>query len=315
MARETSPRQRPLLLEIALAGMATSGACVFSNPMEVVKTRMQMQGELEARSASAPKPYRNALHCFYRVAKEEGLRGIQAGLSVGIVYQIAMNGTRLGLFKPVCSVYGVGAAGDSEAMRFFKTLGAGATTGAIGGFVGSPIFLVKARLQNQGNKAAKFSYGYNGPIDAVKQIFKQEGLKGFFRGVEGAVPRVVVGSASQLSSYATCKRAVVATGLFKEEDVSTHFASSLVAGLIVTTAMNPFDVVSTRLYSQEVGKKSIYRSGIMGPVDCFGKILKTEGFFGLYKGWTAHYLRLGPHTVLTFMLWEQIKAFADEKGI
>ena len=36
---------------------------------------------------------------------------------------------------------------------------------------------------------------------------------------------------------------------------------------------------------------------------------------GLYKGWTAHYLRLGPHTVLTFMLWEQIKAFADEKGL
>ena len=88
--------------------------------------------------------------------------------------------------------------------------------------MGSPIFLVKARLQNQGNKAAKFSYGYSGPIDAVKQIFKQEGLKGFFRGVEGAVPRVVVGSASQLSSYATCKRAVVATGLFKEDGVSTY---------------------------------------------------------------------------------------------
>ena len=35
---------------------------------------------------------------------------------------------------------------------------------------------------------------------------------------------------------------------------------------------------------------------------------------GLYKGCTAHYLRLGPHTILTFMLWEQIKAFADEKG-
>ena len=76
------------------------------------------------------RSYRNALHCFYRVAKEEGLRGIQAGLSVGIVYQIAMNGTRLGLFKPVCSVYGVGAAGDSEATRFLKTLGVSAAVGA-----------------------------------------------------------------------------------------------------------------------------------------------------------------------------------------
>ena len=36
----------------------------------------------------------------------------------------------------------------------------------------------------------------------------------------------------------------------------------------------------SRAFAVQVGKKSIYRSGIMGPVDCFGKILQTEGFFG-----------------------------------
>lgn len=55
--------------------------------MEVVKTRMQMQGELVARNQTT-KVYRNALHCFYRVTVDEGLRGIQSGLKAGIVYQV-----------------------------------------------------------------------------------------------------------------------------------------------------------------------------------------------------------------------------------
>ena len=77
--------------------------------------------------------------------------------------------------------------------------------------------------------------------------------------------------------------------------------------------MNPFDVVSTRLYNQKVdasGRGLLYR----GWVDCFSRTVKAEGFFGLYKGWSAHYFRLGPHTVATFVIWEQFKALADQFG-
>lgn len=44
-----------------------------------------MQGELTARSTGAPLAYRNAFHCFYRTAMDEGLRGIQRGLFAGVV--------------------------------------------------------------------------------------------------------------------------------------------------------------------------------------------------------------------------------------
>lgn len=84
-----------------------------------------------------------------------------------------------------------------------------------------------------------------------------------------------------------------------------YYLASTVSGLAVTTAINPLDVISTRLYSQRVinGKGELYDS----VTDSIRKTYKAEGFRGFYKGWTAHYLRVGPHTILTFVLWEQAK--------
>ncbi|KAJ1476323.1 hypothetical protein T484DRAFT_1825278 [Baffinella frigidus] len=64
-----------------------------------------------------------------------------------------------------------------------------------------------------------------------------------FRGVDGAVPRVM------LASYESAKRNLKETGWI-QEGIGLHFTASMLSGLVVTTCMNPFDVVSTRLYNQ-----------------------------------------------------------------
>ena len=51
----------------------------------------------------------------------------------------------------------------------------------------------------------------------------------------------------------------------------------MVAGLVVTTAMNPFDVISTRLYTQGTGVAERYT----GPLDCAVKTVRAEGFRGV----------------------------------
>jgi solute carrier family 25 oxoglutarate transporter 11 len=40
--------------------------------------------------------------------------------------------------------------------------------------------------------------------------------------------------------------------------------------------------------------------------DVLGKVIRKEGFFSLWKGFTPYYARLGPHTVLTFIFLEQM---------
>lgn len=222
-----------------------------------------------------------------------------------------MNGSRLGFYTPIKKLYGVDSK-QTEPGRLMASVAAGATTGAVGGALGSPLFLVKARLQNSGNKAGRYSYKYSGLFDGLRQIVKAEGFAGLFRGLEGSILRVTVGSAAQLSSYDTCKRYVQWTQIVPD-GMAVHFSASLMSGLVVTTAINPFDVISTRLFSQQVtgSEGALYKSGLWGPFDCMGKIFKAEGFAGFYKGWTAQYLRLGPHTVLTFLFWEQAKLVYD----
>jgi dicarboxylate transporter 10 len=38
-------------------------------------------------------------------------------------------------------------------------------------------------------------------------------------------------------------------------------------------------------------------------------IVKTEGVRALFKGWTPAFLRLGPHTIVTFLVLEEMKVW------
>ena len=38
------------------------------------------------------------------------------------------------------------------------------------------------------------------------------------------------------------------------------------------------------------------------------QVIRNEGVFALWKGFTPYYMRLGPHTVITFIFLEQMNA-------
>lgn len=46
-----------------------------------------------------------------------------------------------------------------------------------------------------------------------------------------------------------------------------------------------------------------------GAVDVLGRVVRNEGLFALWKGFTPYYARIGPHTVLTFIFLEQMNTF------
>ena len=127
------------MTEFLLGGIAACGAGLFTNPLEVVKTRMQLQGELKARGQYAVH-YKHVFHAFYTIGKMDGILALQKGLVPALWYQFFMNGFRLGAYQWIVNS---GFTRDTDgSISFLRSIGAGATAGCMGAFVGSPVYMV-----------------------------------------------------------------------------------------------------------------------------------------------------------------------------
>ncbi|XP_029643741.1 solute carrier family 25 member 35-like [Octopus sinensis] len=306
---ESRKKQQPRSnkIEFILGGLSSSGAGLFTNPLEVVKTRMQLQGELKAKGLYTVH-YRHVFHAFYTIAKNDGFLALQNGLVPALWYQFFMNGVRLGSFQ-IFDNMGFTRGKDGR-VSFPQSVLAGALAGCIGAAVGSPFYMVKTQLQAQATEAIAVGYQHKhyGLIQGLSTTYRDFGICGMWRGVSGALPRVTIGSAIQLSTFSTSKAFIVNTKIFPSNSWLNALLASMISGVLVTLFMTPFDVVSTRLYNQgiDANGRGLYYSG---PLNCFSKIFKSEGIWGFYKGWGPSFTRLVPHTILSLVLWTEFRKY------
>ena len=128
-----------MAIEFLIGGLAASGACFVTNPLEVAKTRMQLQGELVARGQHAVH-YRNVVHAFFTIGRVDGLLALQKGLVPALWYQFVMNGVRLGFYQRVRDM---GLTKDKNGrISVVRSVAAGAFSGCLGAAVGSPLYMV-----------------------------------------------------------------------------------------------------------------------------------------------------------------------------
>lgn len=113
---------------------------------------------------------------------------------------------------------------------------------------------------------------------------------------------------SQLASYDAFKGVISKhTTTLGEGDVGTHLLASGGAGLVATTVCSPVDVIKTRVMSSSTNttntdggtkkKESLWR--------LVRRVQRAEGAMWMWRGWVPSFVRLGPHTVATFLFLEQ----------
>ena len=148
--RETySPRDEQAFcrpgVEFLFAALSGVGAGCFTNPIDVIKIRLQLQGELEARG-TYKRIYRNTFHAAYLIARHEGLLALQAGIVPALGYQMVLNGIRLGGYN-LAKRYDLmlNEAGQVNVARSLLVSGG---AGCVGSALGSPLYLVILRLDD-----------------------------------------------------------------------------------------------------------------------------------------------------------------------
>jgi solute carrier family 25 protein 34/35 len=262
---------------------------------------LQLQGELV--KGGGEKIYRNALDVFAKSWKTEGLRGIQRGLPAAYAYQILLNGSRLGFYEPIRKATNRLIGSNATEQIPVTSVFAGAASGVIGAMLGNPLFLIKARMQAYSPALpVGTQHHYKSLWDALRTIFRRERFRGLVRGVDAAVLRTSMGSSVQLPTYNWTKNQLVSRGILPAASIWSYLASSSVSGVCVLVMMQPADTALTRVYNQPTKRLPngmIVGTLYKGPIDCLWKTITTEGPLALYKGSTAHFLRIAPHTIIT----------------
>ncbi|OAY27756.1 mitochondrial thiamine diphosphate carrier 2 [Manihot esculenta] len=190
---------------------------------------------------------------------------------------------------------------------------AGALAGAISRTVTSPLDVIKIRFQVQleptysralirGNIGGPSKY--TGISQAAKDIFREEGLPGFWRGNVPALLMVMPYTAIQFTVLHKIK--TFAAGSSKSENhiqLSPYlsYVSGALAGCAATVGSYPFDLLRTILASQ--GEPKVYPTMRSAFVD----IIRTRGFRGLYAGLSPTLVEIVPYAGLQFGTYDTFK--------
>lgn len=143
---------------------------------------------------------------------------------------------------------------------------------------------------------------------AASELYKQQGISGFYRGLEANVARAMVLNGTKMACYDQIKGAITKSGLVPA-GLATQFCAAFGAGFFMATTVAPFDMIRTRLMNQPPDAK-IYS----GFFDCAGKIIKQSGVQGLYAGFIPIWARFAPTTTLQLVIFEQVKPIFGVEG-
>lgn len=143
-----------------------------------------------------------------------------------------------------------------------------------------------------------YVYSYKNAIDGLLRVRREEGFKRLFSGASTATCRGFLMTVGQIAFYDQVKSLMLNSGHF-EDNPKTHFLASLVAGAIATTLTQPLDVLKTRAMNAAPGEFN-------GMLDLIRYTAKL-GPMGFFKGYVPAFVRLGPQTILTFLILEQLR--------
>lgn len=304
-------------------GIASIIAGCSTHPLDLIKVRMQLQGEpalaptTTLRPALAfhpsagshtislpsppPPPRVGLVNVGVRLVQQEGAAALFSGVSATVLRQTLYSTTRMGLYDILKNKW---TDPNSGSLSLGRKIAAGLVAGGIGAAVGNPADVAMVRMQADGRLPAAQRRNYKSVVEAIQRMVKDEGVTSLWRGSSLTVNRAMLVTASQLASYDQIKESILDRGVMKD-GLGTHVTASFAAGFVAAVVSNPVDVIKTRVMNMKVGSGET--APYSGALDCALKTVRSEGPMALYKGFIPTISRQGPFTIVLFVTLEQVR--------
>jgi solute carrier family 25 (mitochondrial uncoupling protein), member 27 len=313
MANSPNPKSPPhhdLFARVGLTIISAACSETVTYPIDMVKTRLQLQGEMQTKAATAVR--KSAIQMFRHITATEGVAGLYRGWLPAIVRHFPYSGFRIVVYEDLRNLFG---ANKGNALSIPLQFVIGFTSGAVGQIIAVPMDLIKVRMQADGRLVAAGLMDkprYSGLSHALRTIIKEEGFFGMWAGTTPAVFRAAMVNLGELASYDISKRQILKTGLV-DDNIYAHTFSGFASGFFATVASTPADVVKTRMMNQGKPEKDGFVK-YKGPIDCLVKTAKTEGIMALYKGFFPTWARLGPWQLVFWVTYEKLRKLSGKSS-
>ncbi|KAK4230616.1 mitochondrial carrier domain-containing protein [Podospora fimiseda] len=281
-------------------------------PFDTVKVRLQSQPDHLALQ------YKGPIDCFRQSIKADGLLGLYRGISAPLV-GAALENSSLFFWERIGREAAVkfNLAPRDEPLPLSTLWLTGAFSGAMTSFILTPVELVKCKIQVPETEAGVVKAPLK-PIPVIRDIFRHQGIAGFWHGQLGTLIREAGGCGAWFGSKETV------TKLFRqwnessaksEEEIVRMRADAIplwqqaVAGASAGMAYNflffPADTIKSRMQTTPIGQSTAKQTFMSEGA----ALWKQAGLKGMYRGCGITVLRSVPSSAFIFMVFDALKKY------
>ncbi|KAB0799192.1 hypothetical protein PPYR_07072 [Photinus pyralis] len=285
-------------LQTAAGGSAGFTEVCIMHPLDLIKTRLQIQTVKPNANPNDPTYYTGIVDCVKKMYKHEGLGSFWKGIIPPIMAETPKRALKFVSFEQYKRL--LMFDGKATPLTFVM---AGTLCGITEAFVANPFEVVKVTLQASRGSGKETK----GTWATTKEIVKQHGLglKGLNKGLSATIWRHGLFNLFYFGIYNNLK-AVLPPAKDPTGEFLKTVGCGFISGVIGSIANIPFDVAKSRIQGPQPVPGQVKYKSLFGTLAI---VYKEEGFGALYKGLLPKVLRLGPGGAIMIVVFDKVYGY------
>ncbi|XP_076650750.1 mitochondrial glycine transporter isoform X2 [Halictus rubicundus] len=278
----------PILKSFLAGSLSGTFSTILFQPLDLIKTRLQSRANLHLDS-----PKSGTVGTVIHIIQKENVFGLWRGMTPSITRVIPGVGLYFSTLHWLKHTFQL-----KDPLTSTEAMFLGITARSMSGALLIPITVVKTRYESE-------VYKYNSIREALRLIYKQEGVRGLSSGLVPTLLRDAPFSGLYLMFYTRLKNIAVEADLpCAKLSAPIHFSCGILAGIFASIATQPADVIKTKM--------QLYPNEFTGVRVAAFRIYKKYGVLGYFKGIVPRMLR---RTLVTAMAWTVYEEVTKSMGL
>jgi solute carrier family 25 (mitochondrial thiamine pyrophosphate transporter), member 19 len=273
-----------------------------------VKIRLQLQshslsGTLSHADLHGSPIYKGTFSTLKNIIANEGVTALWKGNVPAEVMYICYSAAQFSAYRSTTLALQQ-IFGEDTLPHSVQSFVAGAAAGAAATMATYPLDLLRTRFAAQGNERV-----YASLRRALVEIYRDEGPRGFFRGLAPGVGQIVPYMGVFFAVYESLRLRMGALNMPWGGGDAT---AGIIASIISKTTVFPLDLVRKRMQVQGPTRGRYIHKNIpeyRSTLGALRMIARNEGVRGLYRGLTVSLVKAAPGSALTVWTYERVLQF------